>query len=155
MRPTRTKPRRCDARNKQLVYVTKEGGTRLRSPCCRNWALPGRTRCRLHGGLSTGPKTEEGKARVVSAMVEGRRAWAERMKAEGKKFPGGRKPGSKWITPKMEAREALKRLVDEALTAEKARQALSSKSCGDRIAGARSTLRALQERFDRSGSLIC
>jgi hypothetical protein len=116
--------------------------------------LAGKTRCRLHGGLSTGPKTEEGKARVVAAMVEGRRAWAERMKAEGRKFPGGRKAGSKWITPKMRAREELRRIADEARAVENARQALSSKSYVDHIAGARSALRVLQERFERTGSLI-
>jgi hypothetical protein len=58
----------------------------------------------MHGGKSTGPKTEEGKARVVAAMVEGRRKWADRMKAEGKKFPCGRKSGADWITPKMKGR---------------------------------------------------
>ena len=45
--------------------------------------------------MSTGPKAHEGKARVVAAMIAGRRRWAERMKAEGLKFPGGRKPGSR------------------------------------------------------------
>ncbi|MGD1035782.1 MAG: HGGxSTG domain-containing protein [Roseiarcus sp.] len=150
----RTVRRRCDALNKQVVYITKDGTTRIRSPRCRRWALAGKNRCRLHGGLSTGPKTEEGKARVISAMVEGRRAWAERMKAEGKKFPGGRKSGSKWITPRMRAREELKRIVDEAQAVENARQALSSRSYSDRVAGAKAALRALQERFDRTGSLI-
>lgn len=29
---------------------------------CQLPALPGKKRCRLHGGLSTGPKTPEGKA---------------------------------------------------------------------------------------------
>jgi hypothetical protein len=146
--------RRCDALNKQVVYITKEGATRIRSARCRAWALADKTRCRLHGGLSTGPKTEEGKVRVVSAMVEGRRAWAERMKAEGRKFPGGRKSGSKWITPKMRARKELERLVEEARAVENARQALSSKSYVDHIAGARAALQVLQERFDRTGSLM-
>jgi len=76
--------RRCNAHCKQppLRY-------------CRNWAVPGRSRCRFHGGMSTGPKTPEGKARVVAAMVGGRHRWVERMKAEGPKFPCGRKPGSR------------------------------------------------------------
>jgi hypothetical protein len=69
-------------------------------------------------------------------MVAGRRAWVERMKAEGKKFPGGRKPGSKWITPMMRAREQLAHLVHVAEAAESARKALASKSLPDRIAGA-------------------
>ena len=45
--------------------------------------------------MSTGPKTPEGKARVVAALVAGRHRWVERMKAEGRKFPCGRKPGSR------------------------------------------------------------
>src|SRR6516225_1153557 len=75
--------RRCNAHCKQppLRY-------------CRNWAIRGKTRCKFHG-MSTGPKTPEGKARVVAAMVAGRHRWVERMKAEGRKFPCGRKPGSR------------------------------------------------------------
>jgi hypothetical protein len=149
----RSKPRRCGAHNKQTVYVTKEGGTRLRSPWCRAWALPGKTRCRLHGGMSTGPTTDDGKARVVSAMVEGRRAWVERMKAEGNKFPGGRKAGVKWVTPKMRARARLVRLARDAEAVETSRQALAGLSLSDRVADARAALRALRERFDRTGRL--
>jgi hypothetical protein len=80
--------RRCNAHCKQppLRY-------------CKNWAVRGRTRCKFHGGMSTGPKTPEGKARVVAAMVEGRRRWLARLKAEGKPFPGGRKPGSRIAKP--------------------------------------------------------
>jgi hypothetical protein len=32
----------------------------------------GKARCRLHGGLSTGPKTEAGRARIAQAQ---RRRW--------------------------------------------------------------------------------
>jgi hypothetical protein len=34
---------------------------------------PGKRRCRFHGGLSTGPKSEEGRARIAEAQ---RRRWA-------------------------------------------------------------------------------
>jgi hypothetical protein len=61
-------------------------------------------RCRVHGGASTGPKSPEGKARVVAAMVAGRRAWAERRSATGKKFPAGRKSGKAWLTEAMRER---------------------------------------------------
>lgn len=44
----------CDARNRK--------GT-----ACRNKPIPGKRRCRFHGGLSTGPKTAEGKARIAAA----------------------------------------------------------------------------------------
>jgi len=59
----------------------------------------------LHGGLSTGAKTPEGKARVLAVLTEGRRRWIEQMKAEGKKFPWGRKSGYAWKTRKMRERE--------------------------------------------------
>ena len=35
---------------------------------------PGKARCRFHGGLSTGPVTAEGKARIAAAQ---RRRWAQ------------------------------------------------------------------------------
>lgn len=37
---------------------------------CQMRVEPGKHRCRLHGGLSTGPKTREGKARVAAAVRE-------------------------------------------------------------------------------------
>jgi hypothetical protein len=72
--------------------------------------VPGRTRCRLHGGLSTGARTPEGKARVLAALIEGRQRWLEEMRAKKKaglihRFPGGRKSGYRWVTPRMRQRE--------------------------------------------------
>ena len=46
--------------------------TRKGTPC-RAKSEPGRKRCRFHGGLSTGPKTAEGLARIAEAQ---RRRWA-------------------------------------------------------------------------------
>ncbi len=37
---------------------------------CKNRPIPGKMRCRLHGGLSTGPKTPEGRARCRAAALE-------------------------------------------------------------------------------------
>ncbi len=57
--------------------------TRRGTPC-QKAALKGKARCRLHGGLSTGPRTPEGKQRVVDAhMKHGRRSKAhiEKIKA--------------------------------------------------------------------------
>lgn len=34
---------------------------------CRRWPIRGRTRCRLHGGMSTGPRTEAGRQRCAEA----------------------------------------------------------------------------------------
>ena len=73
--------------------------TRSGNPCQKP-PMKGKTRCRLHGGLSTGPRTVEGKARIAAAHYKhGRRTkafveirkkiWAElrnkeaEMKAQG------------------------------------------------------------------------
>nr|WP_274594846.1 HGGxSTG domain-containing protein [Parasedimentitalea marina] len=34
---------------------------------------PGRKRCKFHGGMSTGPKTKEGRERIAAAQ---RKRWA-------------------------------------------------------------------------------
>jgi hypothetical protein len=92
---------RCDAFNKTIFERPSPSGySRMRSPRCRAWAMPN-GRCRLHGGLSTGPKTADGKAIVVSAMLAGRQAWVAKLRAEGSKVPGGRKAAAAWITVAM------------------------------------------------------
>jgi hypothetical protein len=49
---------------------------------CANRVIPGKTKCHMHGGKSTGPKTAEGKARVAEAQ---RQRWARyRAKIETK-----------------------------------------------------------------------
>ena len=51
---------------------------------CQNPAIKDRSRCKLHGGKSTGPRTAEGKARSIAAHTKhGRRSKAhvERVKA--------------------------------------------------------------------------
>ncbi len=40
---------------------------------CKVRAEPGKRRCRFHGGMSTGPKTPEGRAKIAEAQ---RRRWA-------------------------------------------------------------------------------
>src|SRR5262244_3317906 len=45
--------------------------TRAGAPCIRR-VVPGKRRCRFHGGLSTGPRTVEGRARIAEAQ---RRRW--------------------------------------------------------------------------------
>lgn len=47
--------------------------TRKGSPC-RNKSVPGKPRCKFHGGLSTGPRTAEGKRRIAEAQ---RRRWVK------------------------------------------------------------------------------
>ena len=49
----------CGARNRQ-------------GNSCAVRVVPGKRRCRFHGGLSTGPRTVEGRARIAEAQ---RRRW--------------------------------------------------------------------------------
>ena len=55
MRPT------CNAK-------TRSGGT------CAHKVIPGKIRCRFHGGKSTGPRTPEGRSRIAEAQ---RKRWAK------------------------------------------------------------------------------
>jgi len=44
-------------------------GARTRSGvACKKKVIPGKTKCRYHGGLSTGPKTVAGKAKIAAAQ---------------------------------------------------------------------------------------
>ena len=53
------------------------GARTRRGTACQKSPLNGKTRCRLHGGLSTGPRTAEGKARIAAAhWKHGRRSRA-------------------------------------------------------------------------------
>jgi len=46
-------------------------------------------RCRLHGGLATGPKTEEGRYRISQAQ---RKRWAAWRAAKAAETSGGANP---------------------------------------------------------------
>src|SRR5215472_12112597 len=84
--------RRCDARAKHTsARKTGKAGPDWRNAFrhCRNWAVPGKLRCHLHGGRSTGPRTPEGKARSLAARLEGRRRRIAELALEGKKINGG------------------------------------------------------------------
>jgi transcriptional regulator with XRE-family HTH domain len=50
------------------AYRVKCGAKTLKGTPCRAKSEPGRKRCRFHGGLSTGPKTAEGRARIAEAQ---------------------------------------------------------------------------------------
>jgi hypothetical protein len=54
---------------------------RHRHGFCRKWPVPGKERCKLHGGRSTGPLTDDGKARSLAAMHDGWQRWHDRMRA--------------------------------------------------------------------------
>lgn len=57
--------------------------TRAGAPCQKP-ALRGRARCQLHGGKSTGPRTEAGRARIAAAQTTHGRLTKER-RAEAKR----------------------------------------------------------------------
>jgi hypothetical protein len=142
---------RCDARVKNLFKIAKNGVRVTRGVFCKGWAM-GNGRCWVHGGASTGPRTPEGKARVVAAMVEGRRKWVARRRAQGKQFPAGRKCGERWVTEPMRelARAEAHRLkggrftLDRALTLALLR---SANGCLESRARAKAMLDA-QERAE-------
>jgi hypothetical protein len=75
-------------------------------PKCKKWAMEGKTRCELHGGLATGQRTVEGMKRALAARNEGYARFVERMNAEGKPFKCGRKPGAGWISDATRQRAA-------------------------------------------------
>ena len=54
---------------------TRAGG------CCQVRAEPSKARCRFHGGKSTGPKTQAGRARIAEAQRLRWRAYQERVRA--------------------------------------------------------------------------
>src|SRR5262249_26032011 len=91
--------RRCDARlpvreiARDRAIRAGELAKYLRRNRCKNWAVRGSRRCRLHGGFSTGPTTPKGKARTIAALKAGRRRWLAKLKSEGKPIPFGRKKG--------------------------------------------------------------
>ena len=63
----RGKRPRCGAKTRQ--------GTPCRASCVWDEVKGYRARCRMHGGLSTGPKTLAGRARISAAQ---RRRWQRR-----------------------------------------------------------------------------
>jgi hypothetical protein len=61
----------ADWPGQRCLAKTRAGGA------CQNPTIKGRTRCKLHGGKSTGPRTPEGKARAAAAHTKhGRRSKA-------------------------------------------------------------------------------
>jgi hypothetical protein len=77
------------------------------------------------------------------------------MKAEGKKIPGGRKPGQAWITPRMRERqkaEAARREAERwAAMTPIEREFAKFEEMRDKALQA---IEMLRERFARTGSLF-
>ena len=57
-------------REKQVCGARKKTGER-----CRSKDLHRGGKCKFHGGLSTGARTPEGKARAIAAMQAGHAKW--------------------------------------------------------------------------------
>ena len=57
---------------------TRKGGS------CKQKALPGRTRCKFHGGMSTGPRTAKGRQRIAEGQ---RRRWQQYREAQASAAP--------------------------------------------------------------------
>lgn len=58
-----------------MTSETSICGARTKDGVCMSAPVDGKTRCRLHGGLSTGAKTAEGRKRISEANIS---LWAER-----------------------------------------------------------------------------
>ncbi|WP_420026550.1 HGGxSTG domain-containing protein [Fuscovulum ytuae] len=50
-----------------MTRLLRGAKTRKGEPC-RNNSESGKRRCKFHGGMSTGPRTEEGRARIAEAQ---------------------------------------------------------------------------------------
>jgi hypothetical protein len=105
---------------------------RVRGRRCRQWPVPGKTRCRFHGGLSTGAKTPEGRATVVAAMVEGRRRRIAELALEGKKINTGRRRAKPRASP--EAVRILA-LIDRVAEERRAQEAAAAAAAPKRKRG--------------------
>ena len=60
----------------RCLAKTRQGGT------CQKPALKNKSRCQLHGGRSTGPRTEDGRARISASNYKHGRRTNERIAAD-------------------------------------------------------------------------
>ena len=83
----REKERKAAAKRRELCGAKTRKGTP-----CKALSEPGKRRCKLHGGKSTGAKTAEGRARIVEAQ---KRRWAKAKEDElrSAKEPSRNLPG--------------------------------------------------------------
>ena len=95
-----------------------------------------------HGAQEGGPGRPKVAPRVVTAMVAGRRRWVERMKAEGRKFPGGYKLGAKVV-----------KAAKQTFVVQLPRQ-YRHMTFDEFVEAAKKVLKQKQERLERTGRLI-
>ena len=66
------------------------GAKTRRGTACRRPATKKNGRCRLHGGASTGPRTEEGRARVAAANLRHGNFTKDKLKRQRENAAKGR-----------------------------------------------------------------
>jgi hypothetical protein len=78
----------CKTRTKAMAKADAAlrcGAKTRKGTLCQCRPLPGKARCKFHGGASSGPKTAAGLARSIAAARAGYRRWragqAERIEA--------------------------------------------------------------------------
>lgn len=82
-------------------YCGAWAATRKRE--CRRWPVPGKARCPLHGGLSRGPTSPEGRKRISEMRKAEWRAWRvsvglpESFRYSDSRGKGGRVTAADWI----------------------------------------------------------
>lgn len=69
-----------EAQRRARLRVTCGAKTTRKGTRCRNKSEPGRTRCKFHGGRSTGPKTVEGRERIAKGQRERWAKWRSEVK---------------------------------------------------------------------------
>ena len=71
-----------ELKNRSYTPVLICGARKKTGERCRSKELHRAGKCRFHGGLSTGPRTPEGKQRAIAAMRAGVERWRESKRAE-------------------------------------------------------------------------
>ncbi len=95
--------------------------TRKGSPCQRPAKLPA-GRCRVHGGASCGPRTEEGRARIAAAQITHGRLTRAAKEAAKRRAEIGR-------AIRKELRTIERELIAEGLLAKAWRDQFDCRSC--------------------------
>lgn len=67
-RPSENGPKLSEGLREPVVEIERCGARTSDGPC-QEMAIPGKRRCRLHGGLSTGPRTRAGHAKCLAGRV--------------------------------------------------------------------------------------
>lgn len=67
-----------EAQRRARLRVTCGAKTSRKGTPCRNKSELGRKRCKFHGGRSTGPRTVEGRQRIVDAQLKRWAGWRSR-----------------------------------------------------------------------------